>query len=284
VPHADPGKPSGAIGASRRELALRVASALLLAPLALAAAYVGGSPFAVFWGLAALGIFWEWTWLVVPAGRVSMLVIGTAALLVSLGLGGYGRWTAALIVLAAATAAIAAMAPIHRVWAAAGVPYAGAIGIAPVVLRSDAEQGLPAVMLVFAIVWATDSAAYFVGRWIGGPKLLARVSPGKTWSGAVGGLLAAVLAALVVAGIVGLPGLLALAGIAAALSAFAQAGDLFESLLKRRFGAKDSSRLIPGHGGLMDRLDGFVAAATVAVLIGVLRGGIEAPAHGLLVW
>jgi phosphatidate cytidylyltransferase len=187
-------------------------------------------------------------------------------------------------VLAAAAAAIAAMVPTHRAWAAAGVPYAGAIGIAPVVLRSDAEQGLLAVMLLFAIVWATDSAAYFVGRWIGGPKLLPRVSPGKTWSGAVGGLFAAVLAALAAAGIAGLPGVPALAGIAAALSAFAQAGDLFESLLKRRFGAKDSSRLIPGHGGLMDRLDGFVAAATLAALIGILRGGIEAPARGLLVW
>jgi phosphatidate cytidylyltransferase len=284
VPNADPGKPSAAIGASRRELALRLASALLLAPLALGVAYIGGSPFAVFWGLAALGIFWEWTWLVVPARRVSVLTIGTAALLVSLALGGYGRWAAALIVLAAAAAAIAAVAPVHRAWSAAGVPYAGAIGMAPTVLRSDAEEGFLALVLLFAIVWATDSAAYFVGRWIGGPKLLPRVSPGKTWSGAVGGLVGAVLAAVVVAGIAGLPSVPALAGIAVALSAFAQAGDLFESLLKRRFGAKDSSRLIPGHGGLMDRLDGFVAAAALAALIGILRGGIEAPGRGLLVW
>jgi phosphatidate cytidylyltransferase len=119
---------------------------------------------------------------------------------------------------------------------------------------------------------------------IGGPKLLARVSPKKTWSGAIGGLAAAVLAAIAVAKMAGLSGLLSIAVVAAILSALAQAGDLFESQLKRRFGAKDSSQLIPGHGGLMDRLDGFVFAAAVAALIGILRGGLEATAHGLVVW
>jgi phosphatidate cytidylyltransferase len=284
VADADPGKASGDIGARRRELALRVASALLLTPLALGAAYIGGAPFEIFWGLAAVGIFWEWTWLVVPGRRVWVLTAGAAALIISLLLGGYGRWAAALWVIVLAAAAIAAIAPSHRAWAAAGVPYAGAIGIAPNLLRSDVEYGLLAILFLFAIVWATDSAAYFLGRWIGGPKLMPRLSPGKTWSGAVGGLIAAVLAAIAAAGIAGLSGVLALAGIAAALSAFAQVGDLFESFLKRRFGAKDSSRLIPGHGGLMDRLDGFVAAAAVAALIGILRGGIEAPARGLLAW
>jgi phosphatidate cytidylyltransferase len=181
--------------------------------------------------------------------------------------------------------AAAPMAPArHRGWAAAGVPYAGAIGIAPIALRSDSEDGFVAVIFLFAIVWTTDIVAYFMGRLIGGPKLLPRVSPKKTWSGAISGLAAAVLAALVVAEASGLSGLLPVALIAAALSCVAQAGDLFESRLKRRFGAKDSSHLIPGHGGLMDRLDGFVLAAAVAALIGTLRGGIEAPARGLLVW
>jgi phosphatidate cytidylyltransferase len=126
--------------------------------------------------------------------------------------------------------------------------------------------------------------AYFLGRLIGGPKLLPRVSPKKTWSGAISGLLAAVLAAIAVAKAAELSGLYSIALVAAILSAVAQAGDLFESRLKRRFGAKDSSHLIPGHGGLMDRLDGFVLAAAVAAMIGVLRGGVEAPAHGLLMW
>jgi len=139
-------------------------------------------------------------------------------------------------------------------------------------------------MLLFAIVWTTDIVAYFLGRMIGGPKLLPRVSPKKTWSGAISGLAAAVLAAVAVAKVAGLSGLSSIALVAAILSFVAQAGDLFESQLKRRFGAKDSSHLIPGHGGLMDRLDGFVFAAVVAALIGILRGGVEAPARGLLVW
>jgi phosphatidate cytidylyltransferase len=151
-------------------------------------------------------------------------------------------------------------------------------------LRADTEFGFVAVMFLFAIVWATDIVAYFLGRLIGGPKLLPRVSPKKTWSGALGGLAAALLAAIAVAKLAGLSGLLSVALVAAMLSSVAQAGDLFESQLKRRFGAKDSSHLIPGHGGLMDRLDGFVFAATVAALVGVLRGGLEAPALGLLVW
>jgi phosphatidate cytidylyltransferase len=284
---ADPGPadPSGTITSGNRELMLRVCSALVLVPLAIGTAYLGGWPFALFWSLAALGVFWEWSALVAADGRRPAAMVGGAALVVSLGLAAVGRFTGALIVAATGMMAAAPMAPArHRGWAAAGVPYAGAIGIAPIALRSDSEDGFVAVIFLFAIVWTTDIVAYFMGRLIGGPKLLPRVSPKKTWSGAISGLAAAVLAALAVAKAAGLSGLLPIALIAAALSCVAQAGDLFESRLKRRFGAKDSSHLIPGHGGLMDRLDGFVFAAAVAALIGTLRGGIEAPARGLLVW
>jgi phosphatidate cytidylyltransferase len=284
---ADPGPadPSGTITSGNRELMLRVCSALVLVPLAIGTAYLGGWPFALFWSLAALGVFWEWSALVAADGRRPAAMVGGAALVVSLGLAAVGRFTGALIVAATGMMAAAPMAPAgHRGCAAAGVPYAGAIGIAPIALRSDGEDGFVAVIFLFAIVWTTDIVAYFMGRLIGGPKLLPRVSPKKTWSGAISGLAAAVLAALAVAKTAGLSGLLPIAVIAAALSCVAQAGDLFESRLKRRFGAKDSSHLIPGHGGLMDRLDGFVFAAAVAALIGTLRGGIEAPARGLLVW
>jgi phosphatidate cytidylyltransferase len=210
---------------------------------------------------------------------------GGAALVISLALSAGGRLGAATLVIVLGIVATAPIAPQRqRAWVAAGVPYAGAIGIAPIALRSDSEDGFVAVIFLFAIVWTTDVAAYFFGRMIGGPKLLPRVSPKKTWSGAIGGLAAAVLAAIAVVKLAGLSGRLSIALVAAILSAVAQAGDLFESQLKRRFGAKDSGHLIPGHGGLMDRLDGFVFAAAVAALIGILRGGVEASAHGLLVW
>ncbi len=281
---ADPAEPSGTITPGNRELALRICSALVLVPLAIGTAYLGGWPFAIFWSLAAIGVFWEWNTLVAGNGRRPAVMVGGAALVVSLVLAA-DRLLGAIFVLAIGIIGIAPMAPAqHRGWVAGGVPYAGAIGIAPIVLRSDSEDGFVAVMLLFAIVWTTDIVAYFLGRLIGGPKLLPRVSPKKTWSGAISGLAAAVLAAIAVAKVAGLSGLLSIALVAAILSSVAQAGDLFESQLKRRFGAKDSSHLIPGHGGLMDRLDGFVFAAAVAALIGILRGGVEAPARGLLVW
>ena len=141
-----------------------------------------------------------------------------------------------------------------------------------------------ATIFLFAVVWASDIVAYFIGRTIGGPKLAPQISPKKTWSGAVGGVVAAIAVAMVFAQPLTLTSGLALGSIAVMLSVVAQAGDLFESALKRRFGAKDSGHLIPGHGGLMDRLDGFVTAAAVATLIGLARGGLEAPARGLMVW
>src|SRR5262249_30348395 len=129
-----------------------------------------------------------------------------------------------------------------------------------------------------------DILAYFVGRAIGGPKLAPGVSPNKTWSGAIGGVAAASAAAAAVAVTAGLANVVAPAILAIVLSIAAQGGDLFESAMKRKFGAKDSGQLIPGHGGLMDRLDGFVAAAVVAAVIGLIHGGVSAPARGLLVW
>jgi len=285
VPDADSANTSGAIASRSADLTLRVCSALVLVPLAVGTAYIGGWPFAIFWSLAAIGIFWEWTSLVAGEKRRPVVMVGGSALALALALAGGGRPTEAIIVIAMGVMGTAAIAPArHRGWVASGLPYAGAIGIAPIVLRSDNDGGFVAMMFLFGIVWTTDSAAYFLGRMIGGRKLAPRVSPKKTWSGAIGGLVAAVLAGIAVAEIASLAGLLAIGCIAAILSAFAQAGDLFESLMKRRFGTKDSGRLIPGHGGLMDRLDGFVVAAALAALIGILRGGLEAPARGLLAW
>jgi phosphatidate cytidylyltransferase len=289
----DPARPQSAPGKGGG-LAMRVASASLLAPVALGVAYLGGPGFEVFWGLAALIVIWEWTTLA-DRDRRSILLIAMASIVLALLLVGGSvyaagdlremRLFAAIIVLALGALVVGAFAPPNRrAWVAAGIPYAGAIGIAPVVLRFDDGHGFLAIIFLFAVVWTTDIAAYFVGRAVGGPKLAPRFSPNKTWSGAIGGLIGAALAAIAVAMIAGLGGVILLTLIAMLLSVAAQTGDLFESALKRRFGAKDSSRLIPGHGGVMDRLDGFVAAATLACVLGIVHGGIEAPARGLLVW
>jgi phosphatidate cytidylyltransferase len=278
------GRPTDA-GPRLSELALRVCSALVLVPVAIGAAYIGGWAFALFWTIAAIGVLWEWMSLVAGADRGPVLATASVAILLAVTLLIAGHPIAALIVLALGMLAVAALAPAERrMWVALGLPYAGLLGAMPTVLRGDEQHGFLAILFVFGIVWTTDVVAYFVGRAVGGPKLMPQVSPKKTWSGALGGTAGAVLVAILLVRTAGVPDGLAVALLAIVLSVVAQAGDLFESFLKRRFGAKDSSHLIPGHGGLMDRLDGFVTAVTAAALIGLLRGGFETPGHGLLMW
>ena len=216
---------------------LRIVSAAVLGPIAIAAAYFGGWPFAVFWAAAATAVLWEWT----------KLVTGL-------------------------------------IWTMAGIGYAGIMLLAPLLLRTDNTYGFLALVLLFAIVWTTDILGYFVGRAIGGPKLLPAISPKKTWSGAIAGTLGAMIAAVLVANYFGTFNTTAIAIIALLLSIMAQLGDLLESWVKRQFGAKDASHLIPGHGGVMDRLDGFWAAALVGCVIGLLHGGFDDATRGLLVW
>jgi len=292
---ADPARPVPTARSGGSELLLRVLSGVVLAPLALGVAYLGGWVFVAFWGIAAVTVLWEWCTLVAADERRSLLLAASPAVLLAVLLvaasaaapeGSHNvRLVAAATLLAMGMLATAALAPIgRRAWTAVGVPYAGLLGMAPIVLRNDEQYGFLAVAFLFAVVWATDIVAYFVGRAAGGPKLAPRISPKKTWSGAVGGTLAAIAAALVVAMAAGLVNVVALGLLAAVASVCSQAGDLFESALKRHFGAKDSSHLIPGHGGLMDRLDGFVAAAVLAAAIGLLHGGVDQAARGLLVW
>jgi phosphatidate cytidylyltransferase len=272
-------------GLADSELFWRIMSALVLAPVAIGAAYVGGWLFVAFWGIAAIGVLWEWCQLVAPEDRRSTFAIGAASLIIALPLTEMGRIVSALLVLGMGTLGAAVLASRdRRLWTAAGVPYAGATCVASILLRSDPDRGFLVMVLLFAIIWTTDTAAYFVGRLIGGPKLWPRVSPKKTWSGAIAGAIAGLAAAAGVALAAGLAAVIQITLLGLVLSVAAQAGDLFESSMKRRFGAKDSSRIIPGHGGLMDRLDGYVTVAALAALIGVLRGGVEAPEQGLLLW
>ncbi len=284
---ADPVSSSGDAGRplSANNLALRVLSAVVLAPLALFAAYLGGWPFALFWGAAALAVLWEWITLVVgPAYRLMFSSCG-AAIVIAGFVAWLGRPVAALLMVGLGAFAAAVFAPPERrLWVSIGVGYGGAMLLAPMFLRADSIYGFVVIVLLFAIVWTTDIVGYFAGRAFGGPKLLPSVSPKKTWSGAIAGAAGAVIAALLVMGLVGSFNSLAIIIIALVLSVLAQFGDLFESWVKRQFGAKDSSHLIPGHGGVMDRLDGFWAAAFAACLIGLLRGGFDGPGRGLLLW
>ncbi len=288
MPSAQPAEkdPSGA-GAfvGRSNLFLRVVAALVLAPLAIAVAYWGGVAFHLFWSIAALIVLWEWDTLVCEHDRNPVLTISAAALIGASLLLAFGWVGTALILVALGMFGVATLASrVRRGWCAAGLVYATALMTGPVVLRQDPGLGFAAVLFLFMVVWLTDIVAYFVGRAAGGPKLLPRVSPNKTWSGAFGGTLAGVIGGVLVAMLFGIANLAAVGAIALVLSVVAQFGDLLESAIKRQFGAKDASSLIPGHGGLMDRLDGFLTAAVAAAAIGAARGGFAAPAHGLMVW
>jgi phosphatidate cytidylyltransferase len=265
-------------------LLTRILSAAILAPVAIVVAYVGGWPFVLFWTAAAIAILWEWMGLVAPENRVA-LAAGAAAIVLSAPLAMLGRPLAALLLLAIGAIAAALSAPSQRrSWAAGGVVYAGLMLMAPLLLRGDAMIGAEALFLLFAIVWTTDVLGYFAGRAIGGPKLAPSISPAKTWSGAAAGLVGAAIVVALGVRLVPQARLTTLIAVAIALSIMSQLGDLLESAFKRRFGTKDTSQLIPGHGGVMDRLDGFWAAAVCAALFGVLRGGFAEPAAGLLLW
>jgi phosphatidate cytidylyltransferase len=267
-----------------------VASALVLAPIAIAAAYAGGMIFVAFWTIAALGIQWEWRRIVADTNPTTLALGMGAILFAAIELATTNGPISLTNLSASAGAMVAAFlfanlaARQTRLWTAGGILYAGALLLAVGVLRSDQEHGFWALLFLFAVVWATDILGYFVGRLVGGPKLSPKLSPKKTWSGAIGGAIGAAIAGWAATKYDIIPNSLAIVGLALLLSVVSQVGDLFESGVKRRFRIKDAGDVIPGHGGFMDRLDGFLAAAVAAAIIGLARGGTEAPAGGLLVW
>ncbi|KZM48003.1 phosphatidate cytidylyltransferase [Labrenzia sp. OB1] len=283
---ADPHPPSKKLS----DLGLRFASAVILGPLVLLIAWLGGLPYAALVLTAAVLFLWEW-FSITGTRQISPLALVGQGALVVLALchvtGHAEIGLAAILVAAFAAFGLGRFSRAGR-WSAEGILYSGCALFALLAIR-EGTGGLLFTFFLLFVVWATDIFAYFTGRALGGPKLWARVSPKKTWSGAVGGLMLAAafgVGVVVVAGAWAGPEAKPEAGLgdanrnlwiwallAAALSIVSQAGDLLESAVKRRFDVKDSSRLIPGHGGIMDRIDGLVAAAIFAVLIGVIAGG-----------
>jgi phosphatidate cytidylyltransferase len=261
-------------GQPKSELAKRVLSSLALAGFAFTSVWFGGMAFAMIWGVAALAVWREWATIVGLDGRLSSPVfwIGFLGITASVGTIFFGLpfvWFA-FVPAALAGFMIAVLFSRSRsywVWSMTGPLYAASIIIGPLVLRNRGDDGLMIVVWLFLVVWISDIGAFFAGRTIGGPKLWPSISPKKTWSGSIGGLLAGtiipvgfVLVIKAIFGVVWLSvGPLIVLTLSTAITA--EGGDLFESAMKRRFNVKDSGDLIPGHGGMMDRLDSYVAAA-----------------------
>jgi len=265
--------PEGGSGLS--ELALRTLSAIVLIVIALAATWTGGLVFAALCAVVAILLLAEYLQIASSALPAGMRPAAFAALAAALAAWvGFGAG-AALAVLAAAFALLAGyeLMKSRRMWGAAGLVYALLPCLALTLLRGDDSVGLHAILVIFACVWGTDALAYFAGRAIGGPRLAPRISPKKTWAGFLGGITGAVAAALPVLYFSGYrPGAGAVV-LAILLSVVSQLGDLGESWLKRCFGVKDSGTLIPGHGGVLDRVDGLILVAIVAWIAGGLRAG-----------
>lgn len=256
-----------------RELRLRIISGIILAAIVLAATWSGGFYFRLLAVVIGSLVYYEWSTISDLHGRdpqgnalgwLGLMLIGGSTLM--------EEAVYSVEVLIAFVAATSIMVAIRGKswWLPGGIFYAGLTAIALAEIRDDDLRGFVLMLFVFATVWATDIFAYFVGRAIGGVKLAPRISPGKTWSGAIGGAIAAVMAGTAVVWSYFSADGLWIPILALILSICSQIGDLFESFMKRRFGVKDSSHLIPGHGGVMDRVDGLIFACFAAFLLAIV--------------
>lgn len=268
-------------GSSWPEVLRRVLSTAVLAPAALGAAYFGPPYFTLLVLAGAWLLASEWgtvcgrghlggaAWLLFPAVAPSALAAAGVPVLGALALVGVG----AAVVLGAARVA----GQRNALWLASGALYIGVPATALIWLRGDDAAGQAMVLWLFGVVWASDIGAYVCGRAIGGPRLAPRISPKKTWAGVGGGLAAACAFTAFVAALGAVS--FRLVWLAAGLALAGMAGDLLESAVKRRFGVKDMGQLIPGHGGLFDRVDSLLLAAPCAALIVGAFGGAVSPWH-----
>lgn len=278
------------------DLLPRLISALVMAGGAVITAWIGGWPFKIVWFLLSAIVFREWMAILCPGERIDTVRKGVPyVLLLACFLGpvsvilltdGPTTWKMLLGAIAICALAFGVFAAVYGLrlakWALLGCAYATLLFASVTLLRLADSYGLTVIFFLFAVVWGADVGAYFAGRAIGGPKLAPSISPNKTWSGFCGGMVAGVALALCVLLVAGQALRPMHAVVAAVLALASVGGDLFESYFKRRFGVKDSGHLIPGHGGFMDRLDGFIFAAVLAALIGVTREGIDGAGAGLL--
>ena len=262
------------------DLRLRVLSASVIAPLALACIWIGGTAFTGLVILIVAGLAYEWLAL---CGQLNSRIAVTlfAALPLSVALAAWGSLGAAFVILGLAMLCGMVLArglsPSRPF--AFGIPYFGATAIALVWLRQPSTSGGINVIVLLLVVWASDIGAYIFGRTFGGPRLAPAISPGKTWSGAMGGLLAAAAVGVAASVILGdKPVFWRPVVFAVLIGIVSQAGDLFESYLKRSFGVKDSGTMIPGHGGLLDRLDAVLTAAPMTALLALVLG------RGVVLW
>lgn len=266
------------------DLGPRTISAVVLVVVTIVALYFGNVWFAMLVGVVFAGAYREWE--IMATGHapdvLGWVLIGVvaASALVYVIAGAYG--TAALI--GGGVLACMIFGQQTRLWRSGGLIYIGLVVIAVLLLRGSGNLGIFAGMFVAITVWMTDSAAFFTGRQVGGIKLSPDISPSKTWSGALGGLAMGTLGGAIIWQMTTPSAWWIGALLAALVSIVGQVGDLMESALKRRFQIKDSGDTIPGHGGIMDRLDSISMALLVLVAIGIGRGGLDAVAAGIMLW
>ncbi|HVB17866.1 MAG TPA: phosphatidate cytidylyltransferase [Stellaceae bacterium] len=263
--------------AGSNTLRLRILSALVLAPLAVAVAWFGSPWLPLLTAVAGAVMAWEWA-LLCHAGRLGASgVVLIATVLAAIAGAAVGSLMPAIAV-SLGGAALVWLTARHEAggdsfWLALGALWVALPCVLLLWLARYEGAGRSTVLWIFAVVWATDIGAYMAGRWLGGPRLAPRWSPRKTWAGLIGGIVCAALAGWGTAGALGISPMLPLVLVSAGLAIVEQFGDLAESVAKRRFGVKDSSGLIPGHGGLLDRLDGLLAVIPAVALLTLFGGG-----------
>ncbi|MEO0392546.1 MAG: phosphatidate cytidylyltransferase [Pseudomonadota bacterium] len=258
-----------------RNLLIRLVSALVLIPLVLVDVYLGGWWFTGLIALVVLLSMREWARMITgDASGWWFYSLIALVFLVALGFGPNPNpvWSLLWVLKASVAGLVIAVMAKKPHLLALGVPYVLLPALAMLWLRGH-EDGLRLIVFLFFVIWATDTGAYLVGRIMGGPKLAPLISPKKTWSGAVGGVVIAGMTGLVVALIYRTELPMVAFGIAMAISVIGQGGDLLESGIKRHYAVKDSGGSIPGHGGILDRIDGLITASIgLALFHAVLMG------------